>query len=228
MENSSFDKILDQLEKVEITSVHGRITEIVGMLIKADIPQVKMGDICIIKRKKEPLIAEVVGFTKDEVLQKRRKHKNTMDKENLYFQDTVIGFRELRNNISEVFENVIYNYEIVRSINKKKRHSDSAVILAAKLLEGILYAYTFKPVVQRDTQTGQQKITLNEIDVIGSGETKEDAAASLLEAVKISTVEYFNNIDLNMRIDQQKIKLPYYLKIKESNTKDELMHLLSL
>ena len=151
-----------------------------------------------------------------------------MDEENKIFQDTVIGFRELRNNISEVFEGVIHNYQIVKSTNKKKRHSDSAVILAAKLLEGILYAYTFKPVVQRDTQTGLQKITLNEIDVYGSGETKDIAAVNLLNAVINSTVEYFNDIDLNMRIYKQKIKLPYYLKIKETQTKDELMNLLSL
>lgn len=151
-----------------------------------------------------------------------------MDEKNKIFQDTVIGFRELRNNISEVFEGVIHNYQIVRSTNKKKRHSDSAVILAAKLLDGILYAYTFNPVVQRDTQTGLQKITLNEIDVYGSGVTKDIAATNLLNAVIDSTVEYFNDIDLNMRIDQQKIKLPYYLKIKETHTKDKLMDLLSL
>ena len=151
-----------------------------------------------------------------------------MDEKNTIFQNSVIGFRELRNNISEVFEGVIHNYQIIESTNKKKRHSDSAVIMAAKLLEGILYAYTFNPVVQRDTQTGLQKITLNEIDVYGSGKTKDDAAASLLNAVISSTVEYFNEINLNMRIYQQKIKLPYYLRIKQSKTKDALKELLSL
>ncbi|KPK33651.1 MAG: ATP synthase [Chlamydiae bacterium SM23_39] len=65
---SSVDKILTQLEKVELTTVHGRITEVVGMLIKAVIPQVKMGEICLIKKAGEPLVAEVVGFTKSEVL----------------------------------------------------------------------------------------------------------------------------------------------------------------
>lgn len=61
------DKIISHLDDIEITTVHGRVTEIVGMLIKAVIPQVKMGEICLIKRDPEPLIAEVVGFTKDEV-----------------------------------------------------------------------------------------------------------------------------------------------------------------
>lgn len=68
MDNSShFDKLITQLENLELTTVHGRITEIVGMLIRAIIPQVKMGEVCLIKREGDPLMAEVVGFTKDEV-----------------------------------------------------------------------------------------------------------------------------------------------------------------
>lgn len=64
----SFDKLLNHLEDVELTTVHGRITEVIGMLIRAVVPQVKMGEVCLIKREGEPLAAEVVGFTKDEVL----------------------------------------------------------------------------------------------------------------------------------------------------------------
>jgi type III secretion protein N (ATPase) len=68
MDKNSLDKIMSHLEDVEITTVHGRITEVVGMLIKAIVPQVKMGEICLIKRSPSPLVAEVVGFTKEEVL----------------------------------------------------------------------------------------------------------------------------------------------------------------
>lgn len=65
---TDFDKLLSNLEKIELTTVHGRITEVVGMLIRAIIPDVKMGEICLIKREgQEPLMSEVVGFTKDEV-----------------------------------------------------------------------------------------------------------------------------------------------------------------
>jgi type III secretion protein N (ATPase) len=64
----SFDKLISHLEDVELTTVHGRITEVVGMLIRAIIPQVKMGEVCLIKRVGEPLAAEVVGFTKEEVI----------------------------------------------------------------------------------------------------------------------------------------------------------------
>lgn len=65
---TQFDNLLSQIEDLNLTPVHGRITEIVGMLIKAIVPQVKMGEVCLIKRDNEPLMAEVVGFTKDEVL----------------------------------------------------------------------------------------------------------------------------------------------------------------
>jgi type III secretion protein N (ATPase) len=64
----SFDKLMSHLEEFELTTVHGRITEAVGMLIRAVVPQVKMGEICLIKRPGTPLLAEVVGFTKEEVI----------------------------------------------------------------------------------------------------------------------------------------------------------------
>jgi type III secretion protein N (ATPase) len=67
MDELNFDQLLHQLDTIELTSVNGRITEIIGMLIKAIVPKVKMGEICMIKRDTEPLLAEVVGFTKDEV-----------------------------------------------------------------------------------------------------------------------------------------------------------------
>jgi ATP synthase in type III secretion protein N len=66
--SSEMDKLLGDLEELQLTTVNGRITEIVGMIIKAIVPQVKIGEICLIKRSGEPLRAEVVGFTKDEVL----------------------------------------------------------------------------------------------------------------------------------------------------------------
>jgi len=65
--SADFEKLISHLEELELTTVHGRITEVVGMLIKAVVPHVKMGEVCLIKREGEPLIAEVVGFTRDEV-----------------------------------------------------------------------------------------------------------------------------------------------------------------
>lgn len=62
-----FDQILGGLEELDLTTVNGRITEVVGMLIKAIVPNVKIGEVCLIKREGEPLRTEVVGFTREEV-----------------------------------------------------------------------------------------------------------------------------------------------------------------
>src|ERR1700722_18473424 len=65
--DDQFDKLLGSLDDLQLTTVNGRITEIVGMLIKAIVPQVKIGEVCLVKRDGEPLMTEVVGFTRDEV-----------------------------------------------------------------------------------------------------------------------------------------------------------------
>lgn len=63
-----FSSLLGEIDELELTTVNGRITEIVGMLIKAIVPQVKIGEVCLVKREGEPLRCEVVGFTKEEVI----------------------------------------------------------------------------------------------------------------------------------------------------------------
>jgi type III secretion protein N (ATPase) len=63
-----FDKIIGGLDDLDLTIINGRITEIVGMLIKAIVPGVKIGEVCLVKREGEPLRTEVVGFTQEEVL----------------------------------------------------------------------------------------------------------------------------------------------------------------
>jgi type III secretion protein N (ATPase) len=67
-DDHNFDELLEHMDGIELTTVHGRITEIIGMLIKAVVPKVKIGDICLIKRDSSPLLTEVVGFTQEEVL----------------------------------------------------------------------------------------------------------------------------------------------------------------
>jgi type III secretion protein N (ATPase) len=56
------------LTNVSLSKVNGRITQVIGMLIKAVVPEVNMGEVCLVKRQgMEPLRTEVVGFTRDEV-----------------------------------------------------------------------------------------------------------------------------------------------------------------
>src|SRR5262249_40444298 len=62
------DKLIGGLEELQITTVNGRITEIVGMLIRAIVPDVKIGEVGLVKREGEPLRTQVVGFTQEEVI----------------------------------------------------------------------------------------------------------------------------------------------------------------
>ncbi len=62
-------RVITELEELQITTVSGRITETIGMIIKAIVPNVKIGEICLVKRDMmEPLMCEVVGFTSEEVI----------------------------------------------------------------------------------------------------------------------------------------------------------------
>lgn len=65
--DDQFDRLLGGLDELEMITINGRITEIVGMLIRAIVPGVKIGEICLVKREGPPLLAEVVGFTREEV-----------------------------------------------------------------------------------------------------------------------------------------------------------------
>lgn len=66
--DDEFDQVFGSLDELELTTVNGRITETIGMLIKAIVPHVKIGEVCLIKREGEPLMTEVVGFTREEAL----------------------------------------------------------------------------------------------------------------------------------------------------------------
>lgn len=67
-EDTDIDLLLGGLDDLQLTTVNGRITEVVGMLIKAIVPEVKVGEICLVKRAGPPLLTEVVGFTREEVI----------------------------------------------------------------------------------------------------------------------------------------------------------------
>lgn len=66
--DDDYDRLLGSLEELNMTVINGRITEIIGMLIKAIVPNVKIGEVCLVKREGEPLRTEVVGFTQEEVI----------------------------------------------------------------------------------------------------------------------------------------------------------------
>ncbi|THF57268.1 type III secretion system ATPase SctN [Pseudothauera rhizosphaerae] len=69
-----FDYITDMmslaLQETPTLAVRGRVTQVIGTIIKAVIPSVKVGEVCILKNPGEAfeMQAEVVGFARDAAL----------------------------------------------------------------------------------------------------------------------------------------------------------------
>jgi type III secretion system H+-transporting two-sector ATPase len=63
-------KYLDEIEKACPVQVRGRVTEVIGLVVRAALPQAFMGELCLIHnpRSRVPVKAEVVGFQGGEVL----------------------------------------------------------------------------------------------------------------------------------------------------------------
>jgi flagellar protein export ATPase FliI len=65
-----FSKYFEELEELSPVEVRGRVTEVVGLIVKAVVPNVWVGELCLIKtpHTPQPIKAEVVGFLDNEVL----------------------------------------------------------------------------------------------------------------------------------------------------------------
>jgi ATP synthase in type III secretion protein N len=58
----------DLLKTAQTVRVRGRVTELTGLVIKANVPNVRMGEVCLIRRGRDEVRAEVVGFQGDQVM----------------------------------------------------------------------------------------------------------------------------------------------------------------
>ncbi len=56
------------LKTTQTVRVRGRVTELTGLVIKAAVPNVRVGEVCIIKRGGQSVRAEVVGFQGEQVM----------------------------------------------------------------------------------------------------------------------------------------------------------------
>ncbi|MGM0555379.1 MAG: type III secretion system ATPase SctN [Myxococcota bacterium] len=66
--NSLLSGYLGRLEDVDTVRVSGRVREVTGLVVRASIPEARVGDVVEIERRGGSLRAEVVGFAGDEVV----------------------------------------------------------------------------------------------------------------------------------------------------------------
>ena len=58
----------DLVKTAQTVRVRGRVIELTGLVIKASVPNVKIGEVCIIRSGPSEVRAEVVGFQGDQVM----------------------------------------------------------------------------------------------------------------------------------------------------------------
>ncbi len=65
-----FDKYFEQIDRAVPVEVKGRVKEVIGLVVRASIPECFVGELCLIynSRSTVPLKAEVVGFAEGDVL----------------------------------------------------------------------------------------------------------------------------------------------------------------
>ena len=68
MPNLSLQSAFDALDRVRTIQVTGRVTEAVGLVVRALVPGIRLGELVEIARDGAPLLAEVEGFRGDEAI----------------------------------------------------------------------------------------------------------------------------------------------------------------
>ena len=144
------------------------------------------------------------------------------------FKHEVLGLRELRTKISEVFSRVTNNFEEIITGNVKKEKSRTASLIATETLKELLDSYKFNPTITKDKTTGVWEISIDEISAAGFGDTKEKAVEMIVDVVLDLTDDFFEEIDLNMRIENTRRQYPFYLRIKHCSSINELLKVLNL
>lgn len=139
----------------------------------------------------------------------------------------IIGLKDFRNNVSDIIFKVINNFKVVLTGNAKKG-GPTVSIISTDLLEYILEKYEFNPEITYDEETKQHEIRLKEINAFGSGDTKEEAIKIVLDNVMALTEDFFEDIELYMRMDPQKKQYPYFMRISHCKTESELLKVLNL
>ncbi|KUO75482.1 MAG: hypothetical protein APF77_22725 [Clostridia bacterium BRH_c25] len=139
----------------------------------------------------------------------------------------VIGLKDFRNNVSDIIFKVINNFQEVLTGNAKKG-GPTVSIIATDLLEDILKKYEFNPEVTFDEETKQHEICIKEINAFGSGDSEEEAIQIMLDNVMALMEDFFEDIELYMRMDPQKKQYPYFMRISHCKTESELLKVLNL
>ena len=78
-------------------------------------------------------------------------------------------------------------------------------------------------IISFDEDTNQYEAIFNKFNIAGCGDTKDEALKMVLENILDLKDDFFENIELYMKINEMKSKYDFFLKIKNCKTTDELI-----
>lgn len=102
-----------------------------------------------------------------------------------------------------------------------KRTRDTFMLSDLKTLQNILSAYEFNAYIFTEDD-GSYTISLEELDLLESAETKEDAIAAMKLAIYEYATDFYNEFDLWSSAPNRKSHVPYVLKALLCNNPEEL------
>jgi len=140
----------------------------------------------------------------------------------------VIGLKELRKNITDVTAKALYKFDVITSGNVRAASAETIEIMSSKVLKTLLESYSFSPLVQFDEATNQWEVIINEIGVTGCGKIREEAIEVAIDNAIMLMENFFEEIELYIRLDETKHQFPYFLRIRKCSSGEELLEVLNL
>lgn len=152
----------------------------------------------------------------------------TNTQEKLFIRD-IVGMRTLRSNLSECVSRAINNFQEVVTANTAVKGGKTASIISTDMLKMMLDScIKFNTSVIFDESTKQYVASVIELDADGQGDTKEEAIEVLLDNIVTLTEDYFENIELYLRVDNSRRMLPYFERIRHCGSMDDMIKVLGL
>lgn len=178
------------------------------------------------KKKQTKKLIDIDENLKSSNVEGGRKQVNyTINK---LFANEVVGLRALRGNLTSFITKAVDNFQEILAGNTAVKGGKTVSIISTELLDNMLEAYKFNTIINRDQETGLYEIIVEEIEAAACAETKEEAIDILIDNILALTEDYFEDIELYIRIENTKKMLPYYMRIKHCKEKAELMVVLGL
>lgn len=145
------------------------------------------------------------------------------------FPTEIVGMRKLRANLSNCISRAINDFEVILTANTAVKGSKTVSIISTDMLKMMLDSCVqFNTSIDYDDATKQYVITVPEIDADGQGATKDEAKEVLIDNIIMLTEDYFENVELYLRLDNSKKMLPYFERIRQCENINDMIKVLGL